>query len=212
MKCKFPISASVFQGENGRWLPIYKGEDKRLAVMSIAFLLGSPNDAVIWRGPKKTSMIKQFVQDIEWGELDFLVVDTPPGTSDEHITVAECMNDPSNKAKCVGAIIVTTPQEVALEDTRKEITFCRKTNLNVIGILENMSGYECPSCSECSYIFSNGGGEALAERANVALLGSLPIDQRVAKLSRCGQSAIKALPDSTTAKVLTNVVNVLREA
>lgn len=180
--------------------------------MSIAFLLGSRNDPVIWRGPKKTSMIRQFIKDIEWGELDFLVVDTPPGTSDEHITVAECLKDPANGLNCVGAIVVTTPQEVALEDTRKEITFCRKTNLDVIGVVENMCGFVCPNCSECSYIFESGGGEALAEKANVPLLGSLPIDPRIAQLSYGGQSALKGLPDSPTAKVLANIVNTLRNA
>lgn len=108
--------------------------------MSIAFLMVSRDDPVIWRGPKKNSMIKQFLTDVKWDELDYLIVDTPPGTSDEHISVMECIRSMYNRHS-VGAIIVTTPQNLALDDVRKEITFCRKTSIHIIGIVENMSGY-----------------------------------------------------------------------
>lgn len=104
--------------------------------MSIGFLLKNRNDPVIWRGPKKTMMIRQFLTDVKWDELDYLIIDTPPGTSDEHITVMECMHD----VKCDGAIVVTTPQQLSLDDVRKEITFCKKTGIKILGILENMSG------------------------------------------------------------------------
>lgn len=177
--------------------------------MSIGFLLKSRDDPVIWRGPKKTSMIRQFISDIEWNDLDYLIVDTPPGTSDEHITVMECMNDVTQGAKCDGAVIITTPQEVSLEDARKEITFCNKTGIKVLGIIENMSGFVCPTCSECTNIFSSGGGEALAERANVPLLGTLPIDPRMALLSRDFKSVISGLPTSTAAEVFTSIVEKL---
>lgn len=180
--------------------------------MSIAFLLASRNDPVIWRGPKKTSMIRQFVNDIEWGEVDYLIVDTPPGTSDEHITVAECMKDPKLEVNCDGVVIVTTPQEVSLEDVRKEITFCRKTGLNILGIVENMSGFVCPTCKECTDIFSSGGGEALATRADIPLLGSLPIDPRICELSRACRSVVSGLPDSTASIVLKSIVDKLTEA
>lgn len=149
------IVFSVYQSESGKWVPIYKGDDNRFAIMSIGFLLNSRDDPIIWRGPKKTSMIRQFINDIEWGHLDYLIVDTPPGTSDEHITIMECMNEITEK--CDGAVIVTTPQEVSLEDVRKEITFCRKTKIEILGIIENMSGFTCPNCLECSPIFSSGG-------------------------------------------------------
>lgn len=149
------VSLSVFQSESGKWVPIFKGDDNRFAIMSIGFLLNSRDDPIIWRGPKKTSMIRQFVNDIEWGDLDYLIIDTPPGTSDEHITIMECMNQITGK--CDGAVIVTTPQEISLEDVRKEITFCRKTNINILGIVENMSGFTCPNCSECTPIFSADG-------------------------------------------------------
>lgn len=195
---------NVHQGPEG-WIPVYLDNEQRLGVMSIGFLLSSRNDAVVWRGPKKTSMIKQFLEDVCWQELDFLVIDTPPGTSDEHITVMENLRQ---VPQC-GAIIVTTPQEVAIEDVRKEITFCKKTGIPILGIIENMSGYECPNCSECTNIFSSGGGKSLADIAKIPFMGSVPIDPRVGKLAGKGLAAIKELPDSTTSKVFSELVNQL---
>lgn len=197
---------SVHQGPDG-WIPVYLDNEQRLGVMSIGFLLGSRNDAVVWRGPKKTSMIKQFLEDVCWQELDFLVIDTPPGTSDEHITVMENLRQ---VPQC-GAIIVTTPQEVAIEDVRKEITFCRKTGIPILGIIENMSGYECPNCSECTNIFSSGGGKSLADISKIPFMGSLPIDPRVGKLAGQGVAAVKELPDSTTSKIFNELVNQLAD-
>lgn len=197
-------SISVYQGENGKWIPIFKGKDNRFAIMSIAYLLNSRDDPIIWRGPKKTSIIRQFVNDIEWGVLDYLIIDTPPGTSDEHITIMECMSTIANK--CDGAVIVTTPQEISLEDVRKEITFCNKTNINVLGIVENMSGFTCPNCAECSTIFSSDGGKALASYANIPIWGTLPIDPRVSTLSRNFQSVISGLSGSQFADVFSNII------
>ncbi|KAH9632059.1 hypothetical protein HF086_015263 [Spodoptera exigua] len=188
---------NVHQGPEG-WIPVYLDNEQRLGVMSIGFLLSSRNDAVVWRGPKKTSMIKQFLEDVCWQELDFLVIDTPPGTSDEHITVMENLRQ---VPQC-GAIIVTTPQEVAIEDVRKEITFCKKTGIPILGIIENMSG-------ECTNIFSSGGGKSLADISKIPFMGSVPIDPRVGKLAGQGLAAIKELPDSTTSKVFTELVNQL---
>ncbi|KAJ8983936.1 hypothetical protein NQ317_008638 [Molorchus minor] len=186
-----------------RWVPVYTDESQRLAVMSIGFLLDNRNSAVVWRGPKKTAMVKQFLTDVCWGELDYLIIDTPPGTSDEHISVMENLK----QVKCDGAIIVTTPQQVSIEDVRKEITFCRKTGITILGIIENMSGFVCPHCTECTNIFSTGGGESLAELSKVTLLGSLPIDPRVGQL--LGKAAVKELPDSPCAKVFKEIVNKL---
>lgn len=126
---------NIYQSENG-WLPLYTDSSKTLGVMSIGFLLKNRNDPVIWRGPKKTVMIKQFLNDVKWQDLDYLIIDTPPGTSDEHITVMECLRELST----CSAIIVTTPQEVAIEDVRKEITFCKKIGIPILGVIENMSG------------------------------------------------------------------------
>lgn len=117
-------------------MPVYVDAEQKLAVMSIGFLLNNRNSAVVWRGPKKTAMVKQFLNDVYWGELDYLIIDTPPGTSDEHISVMENLKD----VNCDGAVIVTSPQEMAIEDVRKEVTFCKKTGIPIIGIIENMSG------------------------------------------------------------------------
>nr|XP_019933454.2 cytosolic Fe-S cluster assembly factor NUBP2 homolog [Aedes albopictus] len=194
----------VHQCEEG-WVPVYTSAEKNLAVMSIGFLLKNRTDAVIWRGPKKTAMIKQFLEDVAWEDLDYLIIDTPPGTSDEHITVMECLK----AVNADGAIIVTTPQEMALEDVRKEITFCKKTGINIIGIVENMSGFVCPNCSECTNIFSSGGGVALAELAKVPHLGTLPIDPRVGALAGSGKACVKELPDCTTSKVLQSIADTI---
>jgi Mrp family chromosome partitioning ATPase len=110
--------------------------------MSIGFLLSSPDDAVIWRGPKKNGLIKQFLRDVDWGELEYLIVDTPPGTSDEHLSIVQYLK----ATGITGAVVITTPQEVSLLDVRKEITFCRKVNVPIIGVIENMSGFVCPKC------------------------------------------------------------------
>lgn len=111
--------------------------------MSIGFLLGSPDDAIIWRGPKKNGMIKQFLSEVDWGNLDYLLIDTPPGTSDEHLSA----NTYLSEANLSGAMIVTTPQEVALLDVRKEIDFCRKVKMPILGVIENMSVFICPCCN-----------------------------------------------------------------
>ncbi|CAI5459551.1 unnamed protein product [Closterium sp. Yama58-4] len=127
----------VHQSASG-WSPVYV--DDRLGVMSIAFMLPHPDDAVVWRGPRKNSLIKQFLKDVDWGELDYLVVDSPPGTSDEHISAVQFLK----AAHVDGAIVLTTPQEVSLMDVRKELSFCRKVGLNVLGVVENMACLQVP--------------------------------------------------------------------
>uniref|UniRef100_A0A8B9H9K4 Nucleotide binding protein 2 (MinD homolog, E. coli) n=1 Tax=Astyanax mexicanus TaxID=7994 RepID=A0A8B9H9K4_ASTMX len=132
----------VHQCDSG-WVPVYADPQQRLALMSIGFLLDDPSEAVVWRGPKKTALIGQFVRDVAWGELDVLLVDTPPGTSDEHLAVLENLR----KHRVDGAVLVTTPQAVSIGDVRREITFCKKTGVKILGIVENMSGFVCPHCS-----------------------------------------------------------------
>ncbi|CAG8462994.1 6344_t:CDS:2 [Ambispora gerdemannii] len=161
----------VHQASTG-WVPVYLDENQQLCCMSIGFLLQNKNDSVIWRGPKKTAMIRQFLTDVCWGELDYLIIDTPPGTSDEHISIAESLKD----VKPDGAVIVTTPQAVALADVRKELNFCKKVKLPILGVIENMSGFVCPHCEECTNLFSTGGGEAMAREFEVDFLGRVPID------------------------------------
>jgi Mrp family chromosome partitioning ATPase len=121
------------------WSPVYVSEN--LGVMSIGFMLPNPDDAVIWRGPRKNGLIKQFLKDVDWGKLDYLIIDAPPGTSDEHISAAQFLKPCGNLA---GAVVVTTPQQVAIIDVRKEINFCKKTNIPVLGVVENMSGLRQP--------------------------------------------------------------------
>ena len=144
----------------------------KLEVMSIEVLLGDKDAATIWRGPLKGGVIRQFIAEIEWMELDYLIIDSPPGTGDEPLTVAQTIPD----AK---ALIVTTPQEISLADVRKSINFCRKMNLEVLGLVENMSGLKCPHCGKTIDLFKNMGGMTTAKKENLRLLGSLPIEPKV---------------------------------
>ncbi|MBD3368567.1 MAG: P-loop NTPase [Candidatus Eisenbacteria bacterium] len=139
-------------------------------VMSVGFLLTGPDDAVIWRGPLKYSLIKQFLKDVEWGRLDYLIVDSPPGTGDEPLAVAQLVDDAD------GSVIVTTPQMLSVSDVRRSIAFSRKVKLPVLGVVENMSGFACPHCGKESDIFGSGGGRTMAEDVGAPFLGSVPID------------------------------------
>jgi Mrp family chromosome partitioning ATPase len=141
-------------------------------LMSMASLLNNDKEAVVWRGPRKDAMIKQFVTGVEWGELDYLFIDTPPGTSDEHLTLCELLL-PLNPA---GAVVVTTPQGAATDDVRKELHFLSKLKMRCLGIVENMSGFVCPHCTTKTNIFSTGGGERLAQEYETRFLGRVPID------------------------------------
>jgi len=144
-----------------------------LAVMSIGFLLGDKNTPVIWRGPLKFGAIRQFLRDVAWGRLDYLVIDSPPGTGDEPLSAAQLVGTEA------GAVIVTTPQEVAVADVRRCISFCHSVSLPVVGIVENMSGLLCPACGVRIDLFKTGGGQALAAEMNVPFLGSVPIDPEI---------------------------------
>ena len=144
-----------------------------IKVMSVGFLLDSPDTAVIWRGPMKIGVIRQFLADVEWGDLDYLVVDSPPGTGDEPLTVCQSLPDAD------GAVVVTTPQAVAAADVAKSLAFCRQLEFPVLGIVENMSGFVCPHCGKTTDIFSAGAGEALAAKNGVPLLGRIPVDPRI---------------------------------
>lgn len=168
------------------WVPVYTDDSQMLAVVSIGFLLKNTSDAVVWRGPKKNAMIKQFITDVYWKDVEYLIIDTPPGTSDEHITTVETLQTLNPD----GAVIVTTPQNIAIADVRREITFCRKTNMPILGIIENMSGFNCPNCNECSNIFSSGGGEALAKHSKVPFLGCVPFDPILTKKLEHGDMSL----------------------
>ncbi len=153
----------------------------RLSVMSIEMVLGENKDAaVIWRGPLKISAIRQFISDLEWGDLDYLIVDSPPGTGDEPLTVAQTIPDAE-------ALVVTTPQEISLADVRKSINFCHQVKLRILGIVENMSGLICPHCGEQVPLFGTGGGERIAKQMSIPLLGEIPLDPWVVSLGDNGR-------------------------
>lgn len=156
--------------ERGKLIPVDFGGVK---VMSIGFLLPGEADAVIWRGPAKASAIKQFIGEVEWGDLDYLIVDCPPGTGDEPLTVVQTLE------KIDGAVVVTTPQDVALTDVRKSISFCGQLNLPILGVIENMSGLVCPHCAKTIDVFKTGGGETMAREMLVPFLGRIPMDPKV---------------------------------
>ena len=155
-----------------RMIPVSFGG---LKVMSVGFLLRDPDEAVIWRGPMKMGVIKQFITDVLWGELDYLVVDAPPGTGDEPLTICQLLGPEA------GAGIVTTPQQVAALDVAKSVNFCCQLEMPVVGLIENMSGFVCPHCGEVTEIFSAGAGEALAQKFGIELLGRIPIDPAICR-------------------------------
>jgi len=171
-----------------------------LAVMSIGFLLRTARDPVIWRGPMKHGVIRQFLKDVIWGQLDYLVVDSPPGTGDEPLSVAQLMG-PS-----AGAIVVTTPQNMAIVDVRRCLMFCRALSLPVVGIVENMSGFVCPKCGEKTDLFKRGGGMALASEMDVPFLGQIPVDPEVVIAGDAGIPLSRGEPQSPAAQAFSQVV------
>ena len=194
-----------------------------LYCMSLGFLLKSRGDAVVWRGPKKTAMVRQFLSDVQWGPLSYLLIDTPPGTSDEHISLLETLlkmtnatvsNDSAAAAaaaadrstQLAGAVLVTTPQAISTADVKKELNFCAKTGLRVLGVVENMAGFVCPSCAECTNVFSKGGGEAMSKEFGVRFLGSVPIDPAFVGLIEEG--VVPTYPGGTGMRVNGTTVNV----
>ncbi|KAL5533936.1 CFD1 [Sanghuangporus baumii] len=182
----------VHQSTEG-WVPVYAdGTSGRLGCMSVGFLLKKREDSVVWRGPKKNAMIRQFLSDVRWGELDYLVIDTPPGTSDEHLSLLEHLAPLHSR---LSSVIVTTPQAVALADALKCLSFTRTVSLPVLGLIENMSGYVCPCCGEISNIFSTGGGSSMAQSEGLAFLGTLPVDSELVTLLDAAEGAEQRFGD-----------------
>jgi len=171
-----------------------------LSLVSMAFLLESPDLPVIWRGPLKMKVIQQFLGDVDWGELDWLIIDSPPGTGDEPLSVAQLI-------PATGAIVVTTPQEVSLLDSRKAINFARKLNLDIIGIIENMSGLICPHCGEKIELFKEGGGEKTAKEMGVPFLGKVPIEPSIVDSGDSGKPFVLNNPESEAAKAFMKIVD-----
>lgn len=170
-----------------------------LKVMSVAFFLADRAQAVVWRGPMKLAAIKQMLEDVEWGELDYLIIDCPPGTGDEPLAVIQLI-------PCLeGGVIVTTPQEVAASDVRRSVTFCDTLHLPVIGVIENMSGFHCPDCDKIHYIFKQGGGKALAESLSLPFLGAIPIEPEIAESGDSGIPFVNR-PESSAAAAFNEIV------
>jgi ATP-binding protein involved in chromosome partitioning len=173
-------------------------------LISMGFLLPNPDSPVVWRGPIKHTAIKQFLGDVEWGDLDFLIVDLPPGTGDEPLSVVHLIKGVD------GSIIVTTPQDVALLDSRKSVNFSRMLNVPVIGIVENMSGLECPKCGHLIPLFKIGGGEKAAKDLGVPFLGRVPIDPEVVQKSDSGTPYVVSYPDSEVTKAFQDIAEKCR--
>ncbi|KAK6424606.1 cytosolic Fe-S cluster assembly factor cfd1 [Elasticomyces elasticus] len=184
-----PVHEQQTVSENGNGHAVGSGHGS-LHCMSLGFLLANRGDAVVWRGPKKTAMVRQFLSDVHWGALDYLLIDTPPGTSDEHISLVETLLKEATSEQMAGAVIVTTPQAISISDVKKEINFCRKTGVQILGVIENMAGFVCPNCSECTNVFSKGGGKVMAQEFEVPFLGSVPIDPMFIRLIEEGRRPV----------------------
>jgi ATP-binding protein involved in chromosome partitioning len=176
-----------------------------LSVVSMAFLLPESSTPVIWRGPMKMSVIEQFLKDVDWGDLDFLVVDLPPGTGDEALSIIQLA--PNIR----GAVIVTTPQEVSILDISKAVRFVEMMDVPVLGIIENMSGMLCPHCKEPIDLFGKGGGKKAAEQLNVPFLGAIPIDPEMVKASDEGRPYILRHTESPAWEAINNIMENLLE-
>jgi len=193
----FHIEDEKLNVENEKLIPI--DYPPSLKIMSMAFLLPSKDSAIMWRGPVKMGAVRQFIEDVNWGDLDYLVIDMPPGTGDEALSIAQLI------PKADGAVIVTTPQDVSLLDSRKSVTFSLETHIPVIGIVENMSGFVCPHCGEVTDIFKSGGGEKTAKDLGVQFLGRVPIEPSVVLSGDDGMPVVESNPDSASAKAFKDI-------
>jgi Mrp family chromosome partitioning ATPase/predicted Fe-Mo cluster-binding NifX family protein len=197
------LEGETVRGCDEGLLPI---ERDGLKVMSIGLLLQEQDDAVIWRGPLKMGVIKQFLKDVVWGDLDYLVVDSPPGTGDEPLSICQLIGDLD------GAVVVTTPQRVAAVDVRKSISFCRRLRVPVLGVVENMSGFACPKCGEVTQIFRSGGGRRIADDMHVPFLGSIPVDPRLAEACDNGRPFVHYYVESPTARIMREIIGTIADA
>ncbi len=191
------LENETLKGSSEGLLPVERGNMK---IMSLGFLLQNPDDAVIWRGPMKMGVIKQFLTDVQWGDLDYLIVDAPPGTGDEPLSLCQLIQPLD------GAIIVTTPQKVAAVDVRKSISFCKRLDVPVLGVIENMSGFVCPKCGEVTQILPAGGGKKIAEDMKVKYLGSIPMDPAIAQSGDSGKVFVYHFSKTTTGKRMQDII------
>ncbi len=175
-----------------------------LKVVSLEYLMQDRDEAIIWRGPLKIQAIRQFVADMDWGELDYLIIDAPPGTGDEPLSVVQTIPN-------VKAVVVTTPQKVALADVRKSINFCKTVNMEITGLVENMSGFVCPHCNETVDIFKTGGGEELAREFELPFLGRVPMDPRVVIAGDDGEPYLSSDVESPATKAFKDIIGAVEK-
>jgi len=195
------LEKSSVQADKNTIIPVQFSPN--LKVISIGFFLRSTDDAVIWRGPLKISLIRQFLADVDWGKLDYLIIDSPPGTGDEPLTIGQLIED------LTGVIIVTTPQDVAVVDVRKSITFCRQIGKPVFGVIENMSGLTCPHCGKKIDVFKSHGGEKMAKDMGIPFLGAIPIDEGIVKSGDEGVPYSGAQSNSEAEKAIKKIAEKL---
>jgi Mrp family chromosome partitioning ATPase len=176
-----------------------------LKVVSMAFLITDKDTPVIWRGPVKMGVIRQFLGEVSWGVLDYLIIDLPPGTGDEPLSIAQLLPNSD------GAIIVTTPQDIALLSVRKSVNFAKSLRMAIIGIIENMSGFTCPHCNTEIDIFGKGGGEKIADDFNIPLLGKIPIDSKITETGDKGKPIVAEYQNLNTTKIFIEIVNKINE-
>ncbi len=198
------LTSTVEVDERGALL-IPAPYNDNLSVISMDSLLQEKDSAVLWRGPKKTAAIRQFISDVKWGELDYLLIDSPPGTGDEHMTVLKTIPD----ALCV---VVTTPQEISLADVRKAVNFLQYAKANILGVVENMSGLICPHCHEEIELFKKGGGKELAERYGITFLGAIPLDPATVVAADRGLPVVFLEADSPAKKGFLDLADAISKA
>lgn len=198
----FGVENEILQAEGNMIIPI---EVENVKIVSMEFLLQDKSNAIIWRGPLKIKALKQLIGDVKWGELDFLIVDLPPGSSDEPLSIVQNIKDLD------GMVIVTTPQQVSLLDVSKSINFANVTNVPIVGIVENMSGFVCPKCGEVTYIFKKDGGKRIAESLNLNFLGAVPLIPAICESGDNGRPAVlqsdkaKEVFEEIVDKILTQI-------
>ena len=205
-----PDVPKILGVEDAAVVPGEKGLEPAIGVLdvkavSMGLVLRDRDTPVIWRGPLKIKALKQMLMDVNWGELDYLIIDLPPGTSDEPLSIAQEIPDAD------GAVVVTTPQDVSLLDVRKSIAFAKAVNLPVLGIVENMGGMVCPHCGGEIDVFKKGGGEAAANELGLPFLGRIPLDPRIVIGGDAGKPFVLEHPDSPAAKAFAHVVDEIKK-
>ena len=197
------LEGKRMENEGSFMLPIKYSDN--LKIVSVGFMIEDPTSPIVWRGPMKMGFIKQMVSEVLWEQLDYLIVDCPPGTGDEPLSVIQTLGE------VTGAIIVTTPQKLAVVDVKKSVNFCKKLNTPILGVIENMSGFVCPKCGDRVEIFKSGGGETMAHEMNVPFLGKIPIEASIVDAGDLGKPFVEYYANTESAKNIEEIIKPLIE-